>query len=102
MLTIDDTSILFQVMAWCCQGLREQAITWANIDLYLWRRKVSLSHNDLNHKQLEIHRFVISTATPGHPMISIHCDDYTFVVLNQFHVEILPLVVVYYIYNKWY
>ena len=40
----DDQPILVQVMAWC---LRQQAISWANVDPHLCHHMVSLAHNEL-------------------------------------------------------
>ena len=39
----DDKSILVQVMA---GAVRQQAITWANVDPYLCLHMVSLGHNE--------------------------------------------------------
>ena len=41
-----DKSTFVQVMAWC---LRQQASTWANVDLDLCRHMASLGHNELMH-----------------------------------------------------
>ena len=41
---IDDKSTLVQVMAW---AVRQQAITWANVDPDPCRHMASLSHNEL-------------------------------------------------------
>ena len=46
----DDKSTLVQVMAWCRQATKQQAITWANVDLDLCRHMVSLGHNELNRR----------------------------------------------------
>ena len=45
MCLTDGKSTLVQVMAWC---LRQQAITWANVDPDLWRHVASLGHIELN------------------------------------------------------
>ena len=42
----DDKSTLVQVMA--CGAVRQQAITWANIDRDLCRQMLSLGLNELN------------------------------------------------------
>ena len=44
---IDDKSILIQVLAWCRQAVRQQAITWANVDPGLCRYMASLGYNEL-------------------------------------------------------
>ena len=41
----DDKSSLVQVMAWC---VRQQAITWANVDPDLCRHMASLGPSELN------------------------------------------------------
>ena len=45
----DDKSTLVQVMAWCCQASRQQAITWSNVDPDLCRQMASLGLNVLTH-----------------------------------------------------
>ena len=35
-------------------SVRQQAITWANIDSYLCHQMISLGHNELRHKQVKV------------------------------------------------
>ena len=46
----DAESILVQVMAWCLMlgAVRQQAITWANVDPDLCCHMASLGHNELD------------------------------------------------------
>ena len=50
-LITDDESSLIQVMAWC---LRQQIITWTNVDQVLWWHMASLCHNRLTLVKLNI------------------------------------------------
>ena len=43
----DDKSTLFQVMAWCRQAVRHQAITWTSVDQDFQRHMASLGPNEL-------------------------------------------------------
>ena len=48
-LTPDEKSTLVQAMAW---AVRQQAITWANVDLDLRHNMVSLGLNELTYRPL--------------------------------------------------
>ena len=63
--------------------------------LHLWNSVNNIKSLSI-HKQLEMHGFLLSTVATDvlllkHQAINIHCADQLFIVLDQFHTEILKL-----------
>ena len=71
----DDKSILVQVMAWCRQAWRHQAITWANVDSVPSRLVASLGHKWVKDKNFHLTMLVVSEFGTRHPLSEIEITN---------------------------
>ena len=57
---------------WWLGAVRQQVITWANVDPDLCHHRLSLSHNEVNPCDIEF--ILVSSKTYSFPIISKYCD----------------------------